>query len=991
MTMHSHHFSAPGQLYHGFKLTKVVEIPEIQCVLRELIHEKSGAQVMHIANEDPENLFCLSFRTLPDSSNGVAHILEHTVLCGSAKYPVKDPFFAMGRRSLNTFMNAFTGSDFTCYPAASQVKKDFYNLLEVYVDAVFKPTLSHFSFLQEGHRLEFANPADATSPLEFKGVVFNEMKGALSAPNERLGEFIGEALFPNITYGFNSGGNPKDIPNLTYHGLKDFHRLHYHPGRCLFFFYGNLPLEEHLDFIAEHALNGIEPLPPLPTIPAQPRFSQPVYKTLSYPIAADEDPKDKTFVALGWLTCSILSQEELLALNVLDIALMGTDASPLKMALLKSGLCKQADSDIDEDISEVPYVLVLRGCNPGKAEHIEKFVRMTLSQIVEEGIPLESIESAIHQLELFRTEITGNSAPFGLSLFMRSSLLKQHGGKPEDGLMVHSLFNRLRETILRSPRYLESLIEKYFINNTHFVRIEMTPDKELASRELQEERLLLDNIRKHLSKKEEKNIIDTAAQLAAFQEEQKEVDEDILPKVTLEDVPKHSRNYPLTREKIGNLDVFHHACFTNKMVYADLVVPFPNLAEEDLPYARLFTVLLTQIGSGGRDYTETLDYIIGHTGGIGSSLALHFNVEDSNKYVPSLHLKGKALHRKSEKLFKLMLETATSANFNDVARIKELIYKHYVNLQSSLSQGALRYAINLSASQLNSAAALSQHWHGLSYYWKIREISENLDAHIDAIILKMNTLKEMLFGMKGCDLVLTCDSALYDELKGHHFYGLTNMDAKPYAPWKGEYASKPVPSQGRIIASPVAFIAHVFPTISYLNPDTPALSLAAGLFDNLVLHVRIREQGGAYGSGATNNAMSGNFYFFSYRDPHIASSLAAFQEALKTILDGDFEESDLEEAKLEIIQGLDSPVAPGSRGDVAYSWYRSGKTPEIRQAYREKLLGLTRQDVIDATRRQIAANIGKGSTVIFAGKDLLEKENATLLAKGLPIFPIEPI
>ena len=300
------------QTYRGFRVTKVFPIPELQSILTELTHEATGAQVMHLSNDDPENLFCLSFRTLPDSSNGVAHVLEHTVLCGSEKYPVKDPFFSMMRRSLNTFMNAFTGSDFTCYPAASQVPKDFYNLLEVYLDSVFHPLLNPLSFYQEGCRLEFSSPQDPESLLEYKGIVYNEMKGALSSSTTRLVEVINETIFPDLTYGYNSGGDPKSIPTLTYEKLRDFHAKYYHPSRCLFFFYGNMPLKGHLDFVAEQVLENAKPLPHLPPLKRQPRFKEPKVKVDYYPISPDEDPKDKTLIALAWLTCHVLDQQDLL-------------------------------------------------------------------------------------------------------------------------------------------------------------------------------------------------------------------------------------------------------------------------------------------------------------------------------------------------------------------------------------------------------------------------------------------------------------------------------------------------------------------------------------------------------------------------------------------------------------------------------------------------------------------------------------------------------
>ena len=300
-------FLSVGVSYQGFRVTKSLEIPELQCHLVELKHEESGAEVMHIANDDPENLFCLSFRTLPLSSNGAPHILEHSVLCGSEKYPAKDPFLSMNRRSLNTFLNALTGADFTCYPAATQVEQDFYNLLDVYLDAVFHPRLLKESFSQEGHRLEFAVMDDPTSALEYKGIVYNEMKGALASPSSRLSEAMSQALFPNTPYGFNSGGDPKEIPYLSYDELVAFHKKHYHPSKCLFFFYGNLPLEKHLDFIQENTLKNVQETAPFPPVPRQPRFFKKVKKDLLYP-AEGLESEEEDFISFGFLTCSVLDE-----------------------------------------------------------------------------------------------------------------------------------------------------------------------------------------------------------------------------------------------------------------------------------------------------------------------------------------------------------------------------------------------------------------------------------------------------------------------------------------------------------------------------------------------------------------------------------------------------------------------------------------------------------------------------------------------------------
>lgn len=981
----------PLDKYLDFIVVKATEIPELQCFLTELVHTPTGAQIMHLGNDDPENLFCLSFQTLPPSSNGVAHILEHTVLCGSEKFPVKDPFFAMTRRSLNTYMNALTGQDFTCYPASSQVTKDFYNLLEVYLDAVFKPNLKKLSFLQEGHRLEFSIFDDPNSPLEYKGIVFNEMKGAMSSPIARLGEILNKALFPDTPYGFNSGGDPKNIPELTYEELVEFHKQYYHPSRCLFFFYGNLPLTKHLDFIAEHTLNKAKKVPPLPLINSQKRFLEPLRLKGLYPIAPHEEAEDKALIGMGWLTCHILEQHEILALNILEIILMDTDASPLKMSLLKSGLCKTASAYIDVDINEIPFVIILKGCKPENAQELENLVRRTLGRIVEDGIPLDLIENAMHQLEFFRSEITGDQAPFGLSLFMRSGLLKQHNAKPEEGLMIHSLFDRLRKLLLEDPQYLTKLIQKYLLDNTHFVRVILEPSIEVEKQELEEEKLVLLKIQASMSDKDTEFLVEQAKELKAFQRSQEEADFNILPKVNLQDVPVYIRNYDLSKEEMGGFNIYHHTCFTNEITYADISFPLSDLKEEDLPYARLFSILLPQMGCGDRDYIKNLEYIQANTGGIHAYLTLNTQAQDSSKMFPSFSLRGKALHRKTPMLFELLTQMATSVDFKDVSRLRELIQKHYTGLESSLNQNSLRYAINLSASKLSIPAFITNAWYGLDYFWKIKELALNFDKYKENLVQKLMELNDVLLSNEKPDIVLSCDARTYDELKGHHFYGLLDTPLKSHRPWKGDFSLPNVVSQGRVISTPVAFIGKVFSTVSYTHDYAPALNIAAFLFDNLTLHSTIREQGGAYGGGAVNNAMMGYFYFYSYRDPNILNSLEAFEKSIKKIVKGDFDEDDIEEAKLEMVQSMDSPVSPGSRADLAYGWLCEGKTPEIRQEFRNKTLALTKDQIIEAVSTEIAPKWEKGATVVFAGKDLLEKENKDMIALNKSPLKLETV
>ncbi len=982
---------ATGTRYRGFLVTKSQEISELACYLTELTHEETGARILHLGNDDPENLFCLSFQTLPENSNGIAHILEHTVLCGSKKYPVKDPFFSMTRRSLNTFMNALTGADLTCYPASSQVEQDFYNLLEVYLDAAFFPLIKELSFAQEGCRLEFEDPQDPNSPLTYKGIVYNEMKGALGSSTTRLIEHVNAALYPNSPYGFNSGGDPSEIPSLTYDKVVEFHKNYYHPSRCLFFFYGDLPLKKHLDFLAQHALKDVQKLEPLPPIPLQPRFSSPVYKEAFYPVAADGLADDKAIISLAWLTCPILDQLTVLALSVLDIVLMETDASPLKIELLGSGLCKQAQSLMDTEIAEIPYGVILKGCKAADADALEKVIFNTLSRLVKDGIPNKLIESALHQVELYRSEITGDSAPYGLSLFARSALLAQHGANAEDGLYIHSIFEEFRSLIQESPRYMSDLIVRYFLSNNHFVRVVMHPSVDVAAAELAAEAEQLANTNKTLTDDDRKKIIEQTLALEALQEDDDDDSHDILPKISLDHIPKTVRTIGLTHLKAGNLEVYHHNVFTNKIVYADLVFAVPQIAEEDLWLVRLFSTLLPQVGNGNRSYQENLEYIQENTGGIGAFTMLNHQAQEGSSFMPSFHIRGKAMYRKAGKFFSQLFDMATNPNFTDRARLKELILKHHTNLRSSLVSNSLKYAMNIAASGVNEAGVVNNAFYGLDYLHHIKKLANDFDNNADELIQNLERMSKLLLCTRGANLVLGCDQVELSKYIETGFEGLQDIPEHAFTPWKGQYPIQKVPNQGRLIASPVAFTSKVFKTISYAHQDAAALSLAAFLCDNITLHKRVREQGGAYGAGAIANIMSGTFAFYSYRDPNVLSTLDAFSESLEQIRNHQFDEADLEEAKREMIQSLDSPIAPGTRAEVAYGWMREGKTLEMRQAFRDACINATCTDIVRAVEQHLIENAKDAIVVSFAGKDLLEKENVNLVEQGHAPLHIEKI
>ena len=982
-------FSKVGDSYHNFKIVKSEFIKELQCHLREVVHEPSGATVVHIAADDPENVFCIALRTLPENSNGVAHILEHTVLCGSEKFPVKDPFFSMNRRSLNTYMNALTGPDYTCYPAASQVPKDFYNLLEVYLDAVFHPELKELSFLQEGHRLEFSKPNDSSSPLQFKGIVFNEMKGALSSPMSRLWDHVMKKLFPETLYRHNFGGKPLDIPSLTYQGLKDFHEKFYQESRAIFYFYGNLPLEGHLDFLEKNTLKDAPKLSSLPLNPLQEQFDKPIATEAGYPMAKHEDPLQKTYIALSWLTCPLTDQLDTLALQIIDTILMGTDAAPLKMELLKSGLCQNVMSVLEDELSEVPYCLVFEGTEKKDLKAIEELVFKTLKKIAAAPLDPELIEGALHQLEFTRTEINSDYGPFGLSLILKMVPLKNVGADLEKSVQIHAHFEHLRKEI-QNPKYLPSFIKKYLIDNPHFVASALCPDKSLIDQEKEEEQALLNDIEKTLSSEKKEKLIDEAARLKAFQEENEKQDLEVLPKVTLNDVSKEPRKLFLSEEKLGGGAAFFHPCFTNGIVYQDICFKLPKVPVEDLSYVRLFAYLISQIGSAGRDYATNLNLIQSHTGGISSFLDSYISIDNPDDFVPNLIFKGKALARNYPDLTSLMFDMIASPEFNDPNRLKELMTQLFVEMDHDLKQSSLRYAVNLSCSGFYGHSMISYYWSGLGYYYLVKKIASNLGNEIPILIDKLHSLKDHLLHANQYDVITTCNEDLYPTLKTP-LEKLCSFEQKSFTPWQMNFKPYKVPSQARISSAPVFFTSMAIKTTKFTEPANAHLSVASRLMDNTHLHRVIREQGGAYGGGSSNKMSSAKFCFYAYRDPNLASTIKAFESASCQIKNGEFSPRELEEAKLGIIQKLDHPISPEYQALTAYSWLKEGKDMAVRKELRRSILETSPQDIQRAVDRHIVSKLNEATIVTFGSKEAIERENQKLKDASLAPLEVKPV
>lgn len=974
--------------FRGYTLHKQQYLEEVQSTLTELIHDKTGARIIHLTSEDAENTFAMGFRTPPASSNGIAHILEHTVLCGSKNYPVKDPFFSMIRRSLNTFMNAMTGQDYTCYPASSMVKKDFYNLLAVYLDAVFYPKLDKRSFKQEGHRLSFTTPEDPTSPLIYKGIVYNEMKGAMSSPGSRLSQAMNAALFPDTTYGYNSGGEPSVIPDLTYDELIKFHKKYYTPSRCIFFFHGNLPLQEHLGFLEKKCLHNAPSLPPLPPVAKQQKLPHPVHTEKPYPFPPSEDTTDAHIFSVGWVTCSILEQETLLALDVLETALLCTDASPLRKALLQTNLCQSVGSYLDDSIAQAPLIIQMKGCKSGAKKDLFAAVDSILEQLYTNGIPKEDIESALHQLELDRLEILGDGYPWGLHLFHRTAIPALHGTPAEKGLLVQSLFTNLRNEWKKNPRLFEDLIKKYLLDNTHKAEIHLFPDTELEEKELQKEREHLDTKQAQLSEKEKEAIVTQSQELALFQQQQEEQDIHCLPKVTLQDVSKNGHHYPLTQKKINQTTIYHHDCFTNGLVYFDWTAKLSHLTEQQLCPAKLLLLLLPNLGFQGTPWQQALALQQQHTAGIGAAINLSPHADNPLHYTSSVQIGSKGLSRKSQHIGNLVCHYINHPDLSDKKRIRELILRHHTGLQTGLAQRAVRYAVIESAAHLGPQQSLTHEMEGLPYLHWVKDLAENIDERIDPLLQTLQELHPKIFHADTTELIIGASENDFSKQVQNGIQELCNHKKNPLTPWQLHIEPPELIPEGRMIAAPVAFCTMTLRCTGFSDPVSAHLTAACNLMEDKVLHSRIREQGGAYGSHATYNPLSGIFTFYTFRDPNISSSYKALFEAVNMISEGNFSDSELEEAKLQVIQTLDSPAAPGSRANIAFSWEKDGRTWEKRQAFRQELLKTTREQVIEAVSLQIKDQVHLGIPVIFSGKELLFKEIEAMKDLGFPELAI---
>ncbi len=941
----------------AFSWLRSHRIDTLNLTMEAYQHKVTGALHYHLASDDPENVFLVGFRTVPMDSTGVAHILEHTVLCGSEKYPVRDPFFMMIRRSLNTFMNAMTSSDWTAYPFASKNRKDFDNLLRIYLDAVFFSRLHELDFAQEGHRLEFMDPEDSNSELMFKGVVYNEMKGAMSSPAARLWQTMTRYLFPTTTYHFNSGGEPEDIPDLDYQQLLDFYRRHYHPSNAVFMTFGDIPAVEHQQRMEELALARFEAQDTGIEVRNEKRYLAPVRVTEHYPLE-EEDISDKTHVVVGWLLGPSSNLNSLFEAQLLASVLLDNSASPLLQALETTSLGKSPSPlcGLEDNNREMSFMCGLEGCQSTATEDVESLVINTLTRIAETGVSQEMIEAALHQLELGQREITGDGHPYGLQLIMAGLSTAIHHGDPIELLDVDPVLTRLRASI-QDPDYLPGLIRKLILDNPHRVTLTLVPDTAMAQRQIDAEKARLDTIRRSLDEDQKSAIVAQSRALQARQET--EDDDSILPKVGLEDVPpgieiivpeRHEISVRARAADSGVQPVSFYARGTNGISYQQVIAELPQLNDELLALLPLYTACLTELGVGQRDYSEVQAWQSRISGGLNCSASIRSSMNDEQKVRAVLVLSGKALARNESALSDLILETFHDARFDEQQRIRELLEQIASRQQHGITGRGHLHAATAACAAMSPSAALNHHSGGLAGVRSLKHRVQQFDTP--------DRLEKVLEGFRQIH-------ALIREAP-RQFLLIGENDSTPLLAER--WADKAMAGNFQALSltpcrdtvreiwttsTQVNFCAKAFPTVPSGHPDHAPLCVLAGFMRNTFLHRAVREQGGAYGAGADQDANAAAFRFYSYRDPRLAETLEDFDRAVDWVLERDHAWQPVEEAILGVISSQDRSTSPAGAARQAFYHELFGRTTEQRQAFRQRILNLTLKDLQEVAAKYL--------------------------------------
>jgi Zn-dependent M16 (insulinase) family peptidase len=953
----------------SFNLIEEKNIPELNATAKLYVHKRTGARLLSVINEDENKVFSINFRTTPKDSTGVAHILEHSVLGGSEKYPVKEPFVELLKGSLATFVNAFTYPDKTCYPVASQNLQDFYNLIDVYIDAVLHTLITEETLMQEGWHFELD---DVANPLTYKGVVFNEMKGAYSSPDDLMARTIQQSLFPKHTYGMDSGGDPRNIPDLTYENFKAFHATYYHPSNSFIFFYGNDDPDKRLKLMDGY-LKPYKKLKVKSQVPLAKPFKSPKKVQYSYDAGQDTNIKKKHYFTVNWLLPESAEPVTSFSLQILANILIGTPASPLKKALLDSGLGEDlAGIGLENELRQPIFSTGLKGTKSADAKKIEKLIFDTLETLVRDGIDPDMIAASINTLEFRLRENNTGSFPRGIAVMLRALTTWLHDGDPFKLLAFEAPLNEIKAQLSADKHYFEKLIKTHLLDNVHRTALRFKPDTEIGQQFEEEEKSRLAAIRQSMSAAQLKEIVENAKKLKELQESPNSPEAlATMPFLQLSDLEKQNKTIPIETIQIQDTPVLYHDLFTNSIVYLDLGFDLHALPKDLLPLTEIFARSLLEMGTDKEDYVKLSQRIGKSTGGIRSS-AVSTTARGSRENVSKLFMRGKATMGQSNELLNILKDILLNTKFDNRERLKQIVLEEKSGLESSIVPSGHIYTNQRLRAQFGGAGWVNDQMSGIGYLFALRQLAKDIDKKWDTVLKKLETMRDLLINSKSLICNVTLDAEHWKAFKPHlenFIFALpdNSADLKPFD------VAAHFEKEGLTIPAQVNYVGKAANLYDLGYEYDGSAEVITGYLGKTYLWDKVRIQGGAYGGFAVFDSNSGVFSFLSYRDPNLDATLKNYDHSagyLKNLDAKSLSDSELTKAIIAAIGDMDAYQLPDAKGYTSMLRHLTGRTNAVRQKERDEILSTNGEDFIafgevleKAAKSEAVAVIGSQSAI----------------------------
>ncbi len=924
-----------------FELVFDREVREIKSQVRFYNHISTGAELLSIVNEDDNKVFGVCFRTPPSDSTGVAHILEHSVLCGSRKYPVKEPFVQLIKGSLKTFLNAFTYPDKTCYPVASQNVQDFYNLVDVYLDAVFYPRLTPFVLQQEGWHYEMSGPEGA---LGIKGVVYNEMKGVYSSPDSMLLELSQQSVFPDITYGLDSGGDPKVIPTLTFEKFKSFYDYFYHPSNARIYFYGNDDPDRRLEIIEEY-LKDFSRAGVKSSVPLQNRGATPGRIVRSFGVSGEEASAGglKGMLTINWLLPEAADTDLNLAFQVLEYSLIGMPGSALRRSLIESGLGEDlAGVGLEAELRQLYFSTGLKGIRVEDAGKVENLIFETLSAVARDGVDPEAVEAAVNTIEFRLRENNYGHFPQGLAVMLRSLATWLYDADPLSLMAFEVPLCRLKEN-LKSEGFLERLIREYFLENPHRTVVLLKPEAGLAERENEEEATRLETVKKSFSKGEIESVIENGKSLERIQSAPDSPEAlATIPGLKVSDLDRQNRPIPTEPWPLDGVRGFYHDLFTSGITYLDVGFDLRVLPGEYLSYAPIFGRLLLEMGTELRDFASLSQKISRKTGGIHPEIFTSSVIGDSEP-AAWLFLRGKSMTAQTGDLADILAEVLGSVKLDNRERFRQIVLEEKARQERKIVPSGHLVINNRIRAHFSLSDWVKELTDGVSYFLFLGHLAGRIDQDWAGVLSDLENVRGLLAGRLSAVLNLTADKKELQAIEGPVRSILNSLSDRvaPAAKWRPELFPE---FEGFIVPSQVNYVGKGADLYRAGYESHGSSRVISGYLRSSWLWEKVRVQGGAYGGFCLFDRISGVFTFLSYRDPNVMKTLESFDGAAQFLRNSDISDDEVSKAIVGAIGEIDSYMLPDMKGYISMLRDFTGETDEIRQKSREQILATTVKD-----------------------------------------------